>query len=140
MINRAVLAGRLTREPELRTTGNGIYVTQFTLAVNRPHYNCKESGADFISCVAWRKTAEVVKDFCHKGSLIGVDGRIQTRTYNNKNGEKVFITEVVADNISFLESKKDANSNVNAAANNNASEGPFEDNGSIEITDADLPF
>lgn len=142
MINRTVLTGRLTRDPELRTTGNGISVTQFVLAVDRPHYKGKESGADFISCVAWRKTAELISTYFHRGSLVGIDGRVQTRSYDDKAGNRVYVTEIVVENVTFLESKKDANSNTGNAGNNGtAKNDPFEGNsGPVDITEDDLPF
>ncbi|RHW50344.1 MULTISPECIES: single-stranded DNA-binding protein [Lactobacillus] len=108
MINRVVLVGRLTRDPELRTTGSGISVATFTLAVDRQYTNAQgERGADFISCVIWRKAAENFCNFTSKGSLVGIDGRIQTRTYDNKDGQRVYVTEVVVDNFSLLESRKE---------------------------------
>ncbi|RMC52065.1 single-stranded DNA-binding protein [Lactobacillus sp. ESL0228] len=108
MINRVVLVGRLTRDPELRTTGSGISVATFTLAVDRQYTNAQgERGADFISCVIWRKAAENFCNFTSKGSLVGIDGRIQTRTYDNKDGQRVYVTEVIVDNFSLLESRKD---------------------------------
>jgi single-strand DNA-binding protein len=108
MINRVVLVGRLTRDPELRTTGSGISVATFTLAVDRQYANAQgERGADFISCVIWRKAAENFCNFTSKGSLVGIDGRIQTRTYDNKDGQRVYVTEVIVDNFSLLESRKD---------------------------------
>ena len=108
MINRVVLVGRLTRDPELRTTGSGISVATFTLAVDRQFTNAQgERGADFISCVIWRKAAENFCNFTSKGSLVGIDGRIQTRSYDNKDGQRVYVTEVVVDNFSLLESRKD---------------------------------
>lgn len=108
MINRVVLVGRLTRDPELRTTGSGISVATFTLAVDRQFTNSQgERGADFISCVIWRKAAENFCNFTSKGSLVGIDGRIQTRSYDNKDGQRVYVTEVVVDNFSLLESRKD---------------------------------
>lgn len=108
MINRVVLVGRLTRDPELRTTGSGISVATFTLAVDRQFTNAQgERGADFISCVIWRKSAENFCSFTSKGSLVGVDGRIQTRSYDNKDGQRVYVTEVVVDNFALLESRKD---------------------------------
>lgn len=85
MINRTVLTGRLTRDPELKSTSSGISVTQFTLAVNRQYTNQDGNrSADFISCVAWRKTAENINKFFKKGSLIGIDGRLQSRSYDDK--------------------------------------------------------
>lgn len=107
MINRAVLVGRLTRDPELRTTTSGISVASFTLAVDRQYTNAQgERGADFISCVIWRKAAENFCNFTSKGSLVGIDGRIQTRSYDNKDGQRVYVTEVVVDNFALLESRK----------------------------------
>lgn len=106
MINRVVLVGRLTRDPELRYTANGIAVTTFTLAVNRTFTNQQgEREADFINCVVWRKAAENVANYLKKGSLAGVDGRIQTRSYENNEGRRVYVTEVVADSVQFLEPK-----------------------------------
>ncbi|KGG54658.1 single-stranded DNA-binding protein [Lactobacillus sp. wkB10] len=108
MINRVVLVGRLTRDPELRTTGSGISVATFTLAVDRQYTNAQgERGADFISCVIWRKAAENFCNFTSKGSLVGIDGRIQTRSYDNKDGQRVYVTEVIVDNFALLESRKD---------------------------------
>lgn len=106
MINRAVLVGRLTRDPELRYTASGVAVATFTLAVNRQFTNRQgDREADFINCVIWRKAAENFANFTHKGSLVGVDGRIQTRSYENQQGTRVYVTEVVVDNFSLLESK-----------------------------------
>lgn len=106
MINRAVLVGRLTRDPELRYTSSGVAVATFTLAVNRQFTNHQgDREADFINCVIWRKAAENFANFTHKGSLVGVDGRIQTRSYENQQGTRVYVTEVVVDNFSLLESK-----------------------------------
>ena len=108
MINRVVLVGRLTRDPELRTTGSGISVATFTLAVDRQFTNSQgERGADFISCVIWRKSAENFCNFTSKFSLVGIDSRIQTRSYDNKDGQRVYVTEVVVDNFALLESRKD---------------------------------
>ena len=94
MINRVVLIGRLTRDPELRRTQQGDAVTSFTLAVNR-NYTAKEGQqqADFINCVVWRKQAENVEKYCSKGSMVGVEGRLQSRSYDNAQGQKVFVTE-----------------------------------------------
>ncbi|MCO6527797.1 MAG: single-stranded DNA-binding protein [Lactobacillus sp.] len=152
MINRTVLTGRLTRDPELRTTGSGISVATFTLAVDRQYTNAQgERGADFISCVIWRKAAENFCNFTSKGSLVGIDGRIQTRSYDDQNGQKVYVTEVVVDNFSLLESKKDRESNTNMGNNggynnsagnsNSAPQDPFSGSSdTIDITDDDLPF
>ena len=127
MINRVVLVGRLTRDPELRTTGSGISVATFTLAVDRQYTNAQgERGADFISCVIWRKAAENFCNFTSKGSLVGIDGRIQTRSYDNKDGQRVYVTEVVVDNFALLESRKDREArgqNGGYAPNNNGNFG-----------------
>src|SRR5690625_2195115 len=104
MINRVDLVGRLTKDPELRYTGNGTAVANFTLAVNRTFKNSQgEQEADFINCQTWRTTAENVAQYLKKGSLAGVDGRIQTRSYDNNEGRRVFVTEVVADSVQFLD-------------------------------------
>lgn len=104
MLNRVVLVGRLTKDPELRFTPNGVAVAQFTLAVNRTFTNQQgEREADFINCVVWRRQAENVANFLKKGSLAGVDGRIQTRNYEGQDGRRVYVTEVVAESVQFLE-------------------------------------
>lgn len=106
MLNRVVLVGRLTKDPELRYTPNGIAVANFTVAINRPFKNQQgEQEADFVNCVTWRKQAENLANYMRKGSQIGVDGRIQTRSYDNQEGRRVFITEVLAESITFLESR-----------------------------------
>ncbi|EMZ3439725.1 single-stranded DNA-binding protein [Listeria monocytogenes] len=117
MMNRVVLVGRLTKDPELRYTPAGVAVATFTLAVNRTFTNQNgEREADFIQCVVWRKPAENVANFLKKGSLAGVDGRIQTRNYEDNDGKRVFVTEVVAESVQFLESK---NNNAEGATLNN---------------------
>ena len=160
-MNKVVLIGRLTRDPELRYTGSNTPVATFSLAVNRNFQNQNgEREADFINIVVWRKQAENVKNFLTQGSQVAVEGRIQTRTYDDQNGQKRYITEVVADNVEFLGSKSSNNSNN---MNNNASKNaeptpydfgdmpepkgtdvdsnPFADFGSsIEISDDELPF
>jgi|SRR5690606_35661604 single-strand DNA-binding protein len=104
VINRVVLVGRLTKDPELRYTPSGIPVTRFTVAVNRTFTNQQgEREADFIGCVAWRKQAENLANFMRKGSLIGIDGRIQTGSFEGQDGKRVYTTEVVADSVQFLE-------------------------------------
>lgn len=105
MLNRVALVGRLTRDPELRRTGNGTAVTSFTLAVDRNFSTRDGQEADFINCVVWRKPAENVAQYCSKGSLVSVDGRIQTRSYDNNQGQRVYVTEVVADSVQFLETR-----------------------------------
>lgn len=106
MINRVVLVGRLTKNPELRYTPNGVAVASFTIAVNRPFSNQQgDRETDFIPVVVWRRQAENAANFLTKGSLAGVDGRIQTRNYENNEGRRVYITEVIADSVQFLEPK-----------------------------------
>lgn len=110
MINRTVLVGRLVRDPEYRTTPSGVQVATFTLAVNRTFTNQQgEREADYINCVVFRKTAENVNQYLSKGKLAGVDGRLQSRSYENNEGKKVFVTEVVCDNVQFLEPKDSQN-------------------------------
>lgn len=110
MINRVVLVGRITKDPMMRKTQSGTSVVSFTLAVNRRIQN-QDQQADFINCVAWNKTADFMASYVKKGSQLGVEGRIQTRNYDGTDGKKVYVTEVVAENVQFLESKKDAANN-----------------------------
>lgn len=115
MINRVVLVGRLTKDPEYRVTPSGISVATFTLAVNRTFTNAQgERQADFLNCVVFRKQAENVNSYLHKGSLAGVEGRLQSRSYENQEGRKVYVTEVVCDSVQFLEPK-----NANQGRSNN---------------------
>ncbi|MEX5141797.1 MULTISPECIES: single-stranded DNA-binding protein [Bacteria] len=156
MINNLTLVGRLTKDPDLKYTGNGTAVATFTLAVNRNFTNQSgEREADFINCVIWRKPAETLANYAKKGVLIGVTGRIQTRSYDNQQGQKVYVTEVIADNFQLLESKKaDSSQNTqgsgvsnsqtnnytrNQQNTNSATADPF-GNSSIDISDDDLPF
>ncbi|TLQ05448.1 single-stranded DNA-binding protein [Pediococcus stilesii] len=142
MINRAVLVGRLTRDPDLKYTSNGTAVISFNMAVRRPFPNADgERETDFINCVMWRKAAENFANFTHKGSLVGIDGRIQTRNYE-KDGQRVYITEVVADNFSLLDPKPQSPQNNESAPQSNANPNdPFVNGGqSIDIQDSDLPF
>ncbi|WP_208560519.1 single-stranded DNA-binding protein [Marinilactibacillus kalidii] len=129
MINNVVLVGRLTRDAELRYTGSGTAVASFSIAVERTFTNAQgERETDFINCVAWRKTAEIISNFTRKGSLVGVTGRIQTRNYTNNEGRKVYITEVVCENFQMLEpksvtekrSQNDNDSSGSGYSNNNA--------------------
>lgn len=151
MINRVVLVGRLTKDPEFRTTQSGVDVANFTLAVNRNFTNAQgEREADFINVVVFRKQAENVNNYLSKGSLAGVDGRIQSRSYENNEGKRIFVTEVVADSVQFLEPKGNNNQNISQGqqtgtrkqqTGNVASDNPFANaNGPIDITDDDLPF
>lgn len=112
MINNVVLVGRLTRDLELRYTTSNKAAVNFTLAVNRNFKNERgELQADFIGCTAYGKQAENMARFLNKGSLIGIEGRISTRNYQGKDGKTVYITEVIADKVNFLESKKQGNNN-----------------------------
>ncbi len=122
MLNRAILTGRLTRDPELRYTTSGTAVVQATIAVDRQFKNQQgEREADFINLVIWRKAAENFANFTHKGSLVGIDGRIQTRTYENKQGQRVYVTEINVDNFSLLEPRQENNQQPN---NNYSSQAP----------------
>ena len=106
MLNRVVLVGRLTRDPELRVSQSNVAVANFNLAVNRPFTDKNgERGADFINCVVFRKPAENLVKYTSKGSLVGIDGRIQTRNYENKDGQRVYVTEVICDQVQYLDSK-----------------------------------
>ena len=143
MINRVILVGRLTKDPEYRQTPSGVSVATFTLAVNRSFTNSQgEREADFINVVVFRKQAENVNNYLSKGSLAGVDGRIQSRNYENNEGRRVFVTEVVADNVQFLEPKNNNQQNSQpqqqrgqAPTGNN----PFANN-NVNDDIEDLPF
>jgi len=130
MLNRVVLVGRLTKDPDLRYTPSGVAVATFTLAVNRTFTNQQgEREADFLNCVIWRKQAENVANFLKKGSLAGVDGRLQSRSYEDQSGKRVYVTEVVAESVQFLEprgaSGGGGNNNYN---NNNNNFGGYQEN------------
>lgn len=147
-MNKVFLIGRLTRDPELRYTQSNIPTASFSLAVNRPFQNQNgEREADFINIVMWRKQAETAKKYLAKGSLIAVEGRIQTRNYDGQDGKKVYVTEVVADNFEFLESKgQRANTNSDIEYNQqapttNVNDEPYIDFGdTIELSDDDIAF
>ena len=146
MINNTTLVGRLTKDVDLRYTASGTATGTFTLAVNRPFKNAAgEQEADFINCVIWRKSAENFANFTRKGSLVGITGRIQTRNYENKEGQRVYVTEVVAENFALLESKKDGASNGQTGQSNNRSShqpnDPFNSHSEpYSINSDDLPF
>lgn len=106
MLNRVCLCGRLARDPDLRRTGTGKAVTSFTLAVDRTFKREGEKEADFILCVCWGKVAENTAQYCSKGSLVSADGRLQTRNYQNSKDDTVFVTEVVADSVQFLDTRR----------------------------------
>jgi single-strand DNA-binding protein len=130
MMNRVVLVGRLTKDPDLRYTPNGVPVATFTLAVNRPFSSqAGEREADFINCVVWRKPAENVANFLKKGSLAGVDGRIQTRNYEGQDGKRVYVTEVQAESVQFLEPKNSSGSGGGRSDNDHFGAPPREPQG-----------
>ncbi|MGI6511908.1 MAG: single-stranded DNA-binding protein [Catenisphaera adipataccumulans] len=120
MVNRVVLIGRLTRDLELRRTQSGTSVLSFTLAVGRRSPQPGQPDADFINCVAWSKTAELMAQYLHKGSMCAVEGRIQTRNYENNQGQRVYVTEVVAESVQFLDSRSSANTGYQQSGNNYA--------------------
>ncbi|MBC1525458.1 single-stranded DNA-binding protein [Listeria booriae] len=155
MMNRVVLVGRLTKDPELRYTPAGDAVATFTLAVNRPYKNANgEQPVDYINIVVWRKAAENAANFLKKGSLAGVDGRVQTRNYEGQDGKRVYVTEVLAESVQFLEPRSSQEapqqqsntnqSNHQANQQNGRQQGnsdPFGGTGKpIDISDDDLPF
>lgn len=137
-MNTVVLIGRTARDPELRRTGNGTAVTSFTLAVNRDFKTNDGQEADFIRCVAWKKTAELLEQYVHKGDKIAVNGSIRTRNYEDSHGRTVYVTEVLVNHVEFLETKNREQSNYN----NNGYIDPdnFNDNGHFELEKDDLPF
>jgi len=161
MINNVVLVGRLTKAVDLRYTSNGTAYASFTVAVERNFKNQNgEKETDFINCAMWRKAAENFANFTHKGSLVGIEGRIQTRNYENQQGQKVYVTEVLAENFSLLESRNatsrlegdresfngghvntfNGNENVNTSGNFAKSD-PFMTNGeTFDVQDSELPF
>jgi len=160
-VNRVVLVGRLTRDPDLRYTPTGVAVANFTLAINRPFTNQDGNReADFINCVVWRRPAENLANYMKKGNQVGVDGRLQSRSYEGQDGKTVYVTEVVADSVQFLESKGSSqgqdtsgfqqNQGYNQNQNRQQSQqqqssqnqsNPFSNEGEpIDISDDDLPF
>ncbi|PKR77421.1 single-stranded DNA-binding protein [Halalkalibacillus sediminis] len=164
MLNRVVLVGRLTKDPDLRYTPNGVAVANFTIAVNRPFSNQQGNReADFINCVIWRRPAENLANYMGKGSMVGVDGRIQTRNFEGQDGKRVFMTEVVADSVQFLESKGSPQGGQGSASGNASNQAqpqnqndnrggyqqgqpakednPFSESGEpVDLSDDDLPF
>ena len=166
-MNKVILIGRLARDPEMRTTPSGVATTSFTIAVQRNYANAQgDREADFISCVAWRKQAENIAKYCSKGSQVAVEGRIQTRNYDAQDGTQRYVTEVIADNVSFLGGRSTSSESSSYAANNynnvsntndsmssnnfggsndivttNLSEDPYANMGSeVALSDDDLPF
>lgn len=154
MINNVVLVGRLTRDPELKYTTSNIAVATFSLAVNRNFKDANgERETDFINCVIWRQQAENLANWAKKGALIGITGRIQTRSYENQQGQRVYVTEVVAENFQMLESRAAREgSNTNQGntigqqapqpQNQNFGQGNYAYGNSnpMDITSDDLPF
>nr|DAG23819.1 MAG TPA: Single strand binding protein [Caudoviricetes sp.] len=161
MINNVTLVGRLTAAPDLRKTPSNVSALQGTLAVNRNFKNQNgEREADFINFQAWRGTADIIAEYCGKGSLIGITGRIQTRNYENQQGQRVYVTEVVADGVALLESRNSQGSQQNQGnsfQNGNSSQGGNVNSGynqqtpnfgrsnsmqgnPMDISDDDLPF
>ncbi|EGL82389.1 single-strand binding protein [Caldalkalibacillus thermarum TA2.A1] len=145
MLNRIILIGRLTRDPELRYTPNGVAVTTFTLAVDRPFTNQQgEREADFINIVTWRGLAETCANYLKKGRLTAVEGRLQIRNYENNEGRRVYVTEVVADNVRFLESPREGmRSGMGTGGQNETrfDDDPFANDAEpIDISEDDLPF
>ncbi len=146
MINKAILMGRLTRDPELRHTGTGTPVCSFSIAIDNGYGENRQT--DFINCVAWNKTAEFVSNYFTKGRMIIVIGRISTRTWEGQDGKKNYVTEVVASEVSFGESKKDGGSQPNQggysapvqAAAPQMPELESDDFAPLLDTDDDLPF
>lgn len=157
MINRVVLVGRLTKDVDLKKTQSDTSVASFTVACNRRFsgQNQGQQQADFISCVAWRQTADFLHQYAKKGSLVGVEGRIQTRSYDDASGKRVYVTEVVCDSCQLLESKQSSESRSSSTSSYNqqgyqqaANQGyqpdnSFDDFGSspaLDISSDDLPF
>lgn len=147
-INSVVLVGRLTKDVELRKTQSGNSVVSFTLAVGR---NSKQPGqpeADFIQCQAWNKTAELMHQYLHKGSLVGISGRIQTSNYTDKEGKKVYTTGIIVNNVQFLDSKEDRQPDAGNGwnpkgaykAQETYSTNYDEDYSQLDISNDDLPF
>ena len=155
-MNNVILVGRLTRDPELRTTPNGIATCQISLAINGVPNANGERTTDFINVTVWRRQAENVAKYCTKGSQVGVTGRIHSRSYDAQDGSKRYVTEVVADNVQFLDSRSSGNNGGNdkfdfdsispsdfssSMPTTEVKNDPFADFGaSIEINDDELPF
>lgn len=141
-LNISVLCGRLTADPVLKKTSAGMSVVSFNLAVDRDFKKEGSPTADFISIQCWNKTADNVAKYCHKGSRINIKGRIQTRNYDDANGKKVYVTEVVADSVQFLDTKSSQQSDERSQPNQYSSGAETSDTGddALEISADDLPF
>lgn len=136
-MNRVILVGRLTRDPMLKKTQSGTSVVSFTMAVNRRISGQGQQTADFINCVAWNKTADLMTQYLNKGAMIGIEGRIQSRSYDDASGRRVYVTEVVAETVQFLDNNRgggNANANVNRNANTFTQETPAYDNNNAGYT------
>ena len=157
-INSVVLVGRLTRDVEVRKTTSGISYARFTVACDRRFSGRDQNGssnqptADFISCVAWRQSADFLGSYAKKGTLVGVEGSIQTRNYTNQSGQKVYVTEVVCDRVQILESRSTSQSRNNdsysapdpvdpySSGSYSANDSSFDTGPSLDISSDDLPF
>jgi single-strand DNA-binding protein len=141
-MNRSCLVGRLTKDPELRYSPSGVAVTNFTLAVDRGYKGQDGVDVDFIPIVTFKQTAESCANFLRKGRLASIESRIQTRNYENNEGRRVYVTEIVADNVRFLEKANNKNSaDESSKASSSKGPDPFEGDGKpIDISDDDLPF
>jgi single-strand DNA-binding protein len=147
-MNNVCLVGRLTKDPELRTTSSGLATTTFTIAVDgRRNPETGESSADFIQIVAWRNQAENICKYCQKGTQVAVQGRITSRSYDAQDGTKRYVTEVIANNVTFLGSKGGSSSGTDYNMEDNQAEpatlddDPFKDVGQeVALSDDDLPF
>lgn len=143
MINRVVLVGRMTRDPELRLTNSGASVTNFTLALNRNYSSADGQQADYINCVVWNKIAENVEKYCSKGSLVGVEGRLQSRSYDNAQGQKVYVTEVLCSSVQFINTKREKvrDNDQQTQNNENVNDDSFNDEINLfDIREEDLQF
>ena len=141
MINNVTLVGRLTKDVELKYTPANVANVSFTLAVNRTFKNANgEREADFINCVIWRQAAENFANWVKKGALIGITGRIQTRNYENAQGQRVYITEVIAENFQMLESRNQQQEQQQAKPQQAKQPDPFAGGAPMDLNDDDLPF
>ena len=145
--NKVILGGRLTADPELKQTPNGIPVTSFTVAVNRRSSKAEQRTADFINCVAWRQQAELISRYFRKGSCICIVGNLQVRTWNDQNGQKRYTTEVIVDEVNFVDSASESKGGSDNGYNPYAEQSPAFSSNKDEapkfeqmIDDDDLPF
>lgn len=141
-MNKVCLTGRTTKDIELKYNQNNVAITSFTLAVTRKFKNQNgEYESDFINCIAYKSTAELLNKYVKKGDLLGIEGRIQTRNYEDKDGKRVYVTEVIVDSIDLLQAKKDESKQETENTKQKLSDDVFSEFGSsIEITDNDIAF